>query len=189
MKLTIQNEGLKVMIVSEEKLTRAQVDQAYSIATENETKTVQKPVTTLPNLTLDSALRLEDPPSLDFRHDKIVKAIVSCPKCGITTTRKVRQGFKYVKCGKCGTKLFLKPAGEEYGMLDQAGYYYHANTEYRERGETTMRDKPALPDEYSTLSEITKYLDCNGIDHHGIRLKGDLLAKVKEAYNKDHSEV
>lgn len=55
-----------------------------------------------------------------------VKTEVACPYCGLTGTRKVPFGYRFMNCPACGGKIFLNPATENFGEQDEHGFYYRA---------------------------------------------------------------
>ena len=61
-----------------------------------------------------------------------VPTYVFCPSCGNEDTQYIYRGNRYIKCSSCQEKLFLKPAGEVWGDLDEDGNEYHATSVYRE---------------------------------------------------------
>lgn len=62
-----------------------------------------------------------------------VQVIIDCPLCGFEGVQRTYRGNRYAKCRECGEKLFLRPAGREWGELDDEGNEYYASTVYKER--------------------------------------------------------
>lgn len=61
----------------------------------------------------------------------ICKCSYTCPECNHEGTRLVPFGFRFTFCEECNTKLFLRPAGDNWGDRDEDGNTYIANQVYR----------------------------------------------------------
>lgn len=96
--------------------------------------------------------------------------------------------FHFIKCPKCAKKLFLSYATANRGVPNEKGFYYIADREFHDRRSSDTSDEyskmfayskdPEIPDAYSTVPEIKDYLDRQGIDYTGARLKGQLLELI-----------
>lgn len=85
-------------------------------------------------------------------------------------------------------KLFLSYATANRGVPNEKGFYYIADREFHDRHSSDTSDEyskmfahndnPDIPDAYSTIPEIKDYLDRQGIDYTGARLKGQLLELI-----------
>ena len=123
------------------------------------------------------------------RPDDVVKVAMACPFCGHTESTQVLRRYSFISCPKCHEKLFLRWAAGTPGKLDEKGFYYKAETKFHSRHEDEKPDEFAemfkhsdqegVPDAYSTVEEIKKYLDSKGVDYSGCRLKGQFLELVK----------
>lgn len=70
---------------------------------------------------------------LDRRKLEHVQTYYECPECEHIGTKPVAFGFRYTKCEACNTKLFLRPAAEEWGEKDSQGNVYVADEIYVEK--------------------------------------------------------
>ncbi|QLE63996.1 Hypothetical protein LROSL1_1179 [Furfurilactobacillus rossiae] len=203
MELNIKSEELQLHLQSDRELNFEEVFRAYQLVTGNDD-----------NLTIDgetvvdgddgqeNTTAVEESPvskkqdSLTgnwkftpFRERPRVKADIECPICGETYTDEVPEGFRFVRCRKCDKKLFLSAATGVWGVADEKGFIYRANTLYRDRRDNQddyaqmFDDKKAddgRPSNMNTIPEITDWLDQRHIDHTGIKLKGDLMELVNK---------
>lgn len=64
-----------------------------------------------------------------------VKVYVHCPLCFHEADQWTYRGNRFTKCRGCNERLFLTPAGEDWGDVDEYGYEYNAFKEYFERNE------------------------------------------------------
>ena len=54
------------------------------------------------------------------------KTKVQCPSCGKENTVSLPFGFRYTFCPECNEKLFIRPAGNAWGEVDEEGNIYVA---------------------------------------------------------------
>ncbi|MFL2133026.1 hypothetical protein [Desemzia sp. FAM 23990] len=62
-----------------------------------------------------------------------VPIFVDCPSCEFAGRQFTFRGNRYAKCKECGEKLFLRPAGREWGELDNEGNEYYASAVYKDK--------------------------------------------------------
>lgn len=179
-------KGLKVSLEADRKLTFKEIFKLHQLVTGNDdelnieddgdTKQVDSFETSAPDIP---------------DYGKRVSVDVECPFCGYTSTRTsdtVPFGFHFIKCPKCAKKLFLSYATANRGVPNEKGFYYIADREFHDRHSSDTSDEyskmfahndnPDIPDAYSTIPEIKDYLDRQGIDYTGARLKGQLLELI-----------
>lgn len=123
------------------------------------------------------------------RPDDVVKVAMACPFCGHTESTSALWKHSFTRCPNCHEKLFLRWATDVPGNPDEKGFYYKAETKFHSRYEDEKSDEFAemfkhsdqegVPDAYSTVEEIKKYLDSKGVDYSGCRLKGQFLELIK----------
>ena len=61
-----------------------------------------------------------------------VKTELMCPYCGNNEVTTTWYGNKFMKCPKCGGKVFLAFATSRRGVPDQHGFYYKAQEVWRD---------------------------------------------------------
>lgn len=57
---------------------------------------------------------------------ELVKVMLMCPYCGDNETTTTLYGNHFMKCPKCGNKVFLAFATSRKGVPDEHGFYYKA---------------------------------------------------------------
>lgn len=72
-----------------------------------------------------------------------VKTKVMCPYCGEAYTKEVPYGYKYIRCQVCKQAIHLKAAAGEFGVPDEKGFYYIAESPLRTE-ETIQEDQELL---------------------------------------------
>lgn len=199
MKLRLSNESMQLKLDSTDILEFQDIFKAYNLVMrtdadlsvtdnnddQNDDKdadeAVVKPV---PNLKASY---------LSNSHEK-VKASIRCRKCGFVGVHEVHMGDRFTNCPKCHVKLFLRPANVEWGSKDSRGMTYKAEEVYipsnrfthvDEGNELVYSTKEPVPDEYSSVDEIEKYLDKHHVNHDGIHLKTLLVDKLKDVKYSD----
>lgn len=153
MRLTLKNDETALTFVKES-FTETDLQLAYQLFTGKAPKAEEpkKPVPSwaaeiepLPTIVTETKSRPKTLPFLNSArtlHEPIenaaritresVKVYVFCPNCGHEGDQTTYRGNRYTKCYGCQDKLFLQPAGENWGDVDEEGYEYHATKEYFE---------------------------------------------------------
>lgn len=177
-------KGLKVSLEADRELTFQEIFKLHQLVTGNDDEL---------NIEDDEDSDQEGSPKRNYMpgYGKRVSVDVECPFCGYTSTRTsdtVPFGFYFIKCPKCAKKLFLSYATANRGVPNEKGFYYIADREFHDRRSSDISDEyskmfahndnPDIPDAYSTIPEIKDYLDRQGIDYTGARLKGQLLELI-----------
>lgn len=176
-------KGLKVSLEADRELTFKEIFKLHQLVTGNDDEL---------NVEDDGDSKPTDSSVSDIPdYGEQVNTDIECPFCGYTSTRTsdtVPFGFHFIKCPKCAKKLFLSYATANRGVPNEKGFYYIADREFHDRRSSDTSDEyskmfahndnPDIPDAYSTIPEIKDYLDRQGIDYTGARLKGQLLELI-----------
>lgn len=69
-----------------------------------------------------------------------VKVDLMCPWCGNNEETTTLFGNHFMKCPKCGNKVFLAFAASRRGVPDHRGFYYKANEVWRDYEDRKVDD-------------------------------------------------
>ena len=203
MKLRISNGDMQLKLDSTEDLEFQDIFKAYNLVMKlNDSLSVDDGLDnskSVDDVDSDEPAENNEPLIKPYSHSNRtygdVKVGVECPKCGHIGVQPVKMGFRFVKCQNCLAKLFLSPANGTWGVKDDKGMTYRADSFYRDKFENDEQNEfqkmfskskdPKIPDIYSTIPEIEKYLDENGVNYDECRFKGQYLEKLKEVKTND----
>lgn len=188
MQLQIEDNGLELKLTTDVELEFKQLFMAYQLVTGRDDNLEVRADADESEKQKEADIKLAKPEHtlVSNDHPKNVKVDIQCPFCGCVQTKVTYFGNRYVKCPGCDEKLFCSPANKIYGTPDEHGFYYRSNQAYTPRNAQTHEysqmfkksDDPSVPDAYSTIEEIKKYLDDNNVNHDGVTLKGKLLELI-----------
>lgn len=100
--------------------SKASFSTATPTPTATTTITTTKPVTrtTLADYMNDKAQPTQTNDDYDDRPAKRVRTTYTCPSCGNEDVTSVLEWFKFVKCGKCLTQIYLEPKDKSLEIWD-----------------------------------------------------------------------
>lgn len=143
MLLKLENETAKLHLETQSDLPFEQIFKAYQIVT-GDTSTLDVENSESSESLVDDVHKTQTDQSSEKspRESKsisnfgdTVNVDIMCPTCGFSGIKKTTVGFKYCKCPECKTKIFMRAANGEWGVLDKRGCYYHAYDFYNDPSE------------------------------------------------------
>ena len=134
MKLKLESNGVSLKLAttdSKKDIEFKTIVKAYELVTgdeleitENDSKVSEKP--------RESRERNEYHGYDKPEYGTPVKTEVACPYCGLTVSKNVPFGYRFMNCPQCREKIYLEPAAERFGEKDDRGFYYKAMEIFRD---------------------------------------------------------
>lgn len=141
MKLKLETESASVKLTTKDnKVDFKALVKVYELVTGDELKINEtepsrpEPKSSKPATDRGGVKTITDdlaPDSTPGWHES-VKVDLMCPYCGYNESTTTLYGNHFMKCPKCGGKVFLAFATSRRGVPDQHGFYYKAQEVWRD---------------------------------------------------------